>query len=305
MKYLKKSDMQITRLIIPAMALAWLLISCNLINPPEDIPSILQMDTAVVKVSNFDQGSATHNLTCVKVYLAGTGLGIFRLPAAVPTLTTGNQDLRLDPVIDLNGISGSREVYPFFKPFVASNLPGSNIKQINFVAGQTYVINPVYTYKDEALFVWMEDFEDAGISFEYPSYSDTAFYTRRDSVCTGQYSGCISLDGTRRYFEGCCSYDLELPKTGAPVLLEFDYISFSLVEVGMYAIEDPSATWNSIMYIRPSDHWNRIYIDLSSTAANNQSATAFRPGFRMAWDSTGLPRQGILMDNLKLIRYNK
>jgi hypothetical protein len=295
-KYQKKSDMLKTWMIIPAITLTGFLLSCNIINPAEDIPAIIKVDTILVKVTNFDQGSANHKMTCVKLNVAGTTLGFFELPAMVPCLTTGPQSLYLEPGFELNGIAGSREVYPFFKPYLGTG-------KIDFVPGEVITIVPTTTYKSECKFPWIEDFEDAGVSFLYPAYSDTVFKIQNATVREGRYSGAIFLDTGHRFFEAYSSTDFELPKTGAKVLLEFDYKSNTVLEFGVYVIQDESAIWNTLVYIRPSEKWNRIYLDLNTTAGNNQSADLFRPGFRSGWDSTGLAKQAIFMDNLKLIHF--
>jgi len=285
-----------TWMIISVITLAGLLFSCNIINPAEDIPAYIKVDTILVKVTNFEQGSAKHNMTCIKINVAGTTLGFYQLPAMIPCLTTGEQSLYLEPGIELNGITGSRIVYPFYNPYIGTG-------KFNFAEGEVITIVPQTTYKTVCKFPWIEDFEDAGVSFLYSTYSTATFKAQKDSVREGHYSGAIYLDKDHKYFEGYSSTDFVLPKTGTPVLIEFDYLSNALLEFGMYVLTDGAAVWNSLVYIRPISHWNRIYIDLNTTTGGYQSADFFRPAFRAAWDSTGIPVQGIIMDNLKLIHY--
>jgi len=288
--------MRKTWLSIPVIALAGFLLSCNIINPAEDIPSYIKVDTILVKVTNFDQGSASHKMNCVKLNVGGTSLGFFQIPTMTPCLLTGSQSLYLEPGFELNGIAGSRFVYPFFKPYTGTG-------KIDFVPGEVITINPVTTYKPECKFPWIEDFEDAGVSFLYPAYSDTTFKNQNKTLKEGRYSGAVYLDKTNRYFEAFSSTDFELSSTGTMVLLEFDYQCNTMIEFGLYVIEGEAAIWNSVMFIRSTDHWNRIYIDLHTTVGDNQTADFFRPGFRAAWDSTGLATQTIFMDNLKLIHF--
>lgn len=285
-----------TGMITAVILLTGLFLSCDIINPPEDIPSYVKVDTVMLKVTNIDQGAARHNITCVKVNIGGTTLGFFELPALAPTLITGLQGLYLEPGIELNGIAGSREVYPFFEPYTGTG-------KIDFAPGEVITILPQTSYKKECKFAWMEAFEDAGLSFEYPGYSDTVFRTQTINIRDGRASGAIYLDSGHKFFEAYCRTDFTLPKTGSKVLLEFDYISEAPLEVGLYLIEDQSAVWNSLMIIRPIDHWNRIYIDLHTTLDNNNTTELFRPAFRTAWDSTNLVPQKILMDNIKLIHF--
>jgi hypothetical protein len=187
-------------------------------------------------------------------------------------------------------------VYPFFKPYTGP-------AKIDFVRGEVITITPATTYKAECKFPWIEDFEDAGSSFEYSASSDTNFRSQTDTVREGRYSGAIYLDTKNRFFEAYSSTDFELPATGSKVLLEFDYFSNTLLEFGVYLLKDEAAVWTSLLVVRPVDHWNRIYIDLHTTLDHNQTAELFRPGFRAGWDSTGLAKQSIIMDNLKLIHF--
>lgn len=299
-----------TWMILPVITLAGFLLSCNIINPAEGIPSYINVDTVLVKVTNFGQGSASQNMTCVKLNVAGTTLGFFEMPTMAPCLVTGLQNLFLEPAFKLNGIAGLRVVYPFFKPYIASSLSGSDTTQIDFVRGKVITITPLTTYKAECKFPWIEDFEDAGVTFLYPTYSDTTFRNQSDTVREGRYSGAIYLDTNNRFFEAYSNTDFVLPdKTkSAMVLLEFDYMSNTYLEFGMYVITDGAAIWNSLVIIRPINHWNRIYLDLHTTVAANPTTNAlipvlFRPGFRAGWDSTGLAKQAIIMDNLKLIHF--
>ena len=296
--------MHFTRTILLVITLAGISFSCNIINPPEDIPSLIRVDTVAVKVSDFDQGSASHNITCIKVNIGGTTLGFFDLPTLMPCLMSGKKDLYIEPGIELNGIRGSRAVYPFFKPYMAGNFNETDTTQILLGPGKTIYLKPKFSYKKNVCkFAWMEDFEDAGVSFLYPEYSDTVFRSQKDTVKEGRYSGAVFLDKKHKYFEAYSGTEYTLPVDGTPVLLEFDYKGSLLVEFGMYVIVDNAATWNSMLYIRPVDHWNRIYIDLNSTTKDYTKDDLFRPAFRMVWDSTGAARQSLFMDNLKLIHY--
>lgn len=283
-------------MILPVITLSVVLLSCNIINPAEGIPSYIKVDTILVKVTTFDQGSASQNMTCVKLNVGGTTLGYFELPTMAPCLLTGPQSLYLEPGFELNGITGSREVYPFFKPYIGTG-------KIDFVEGKVITVVPTTTYEAACKFPWIEDFEDAGVSFTFPSYSDTIVRNQTDMVREGRYSGAICLDSDHRFFEAYSSTDFALPQIGSKAIMEFDYLSTTLMEFGVYLLKDGVATWTSLVYIRPINKWNRIYLDLYTTLENNQTTELFRPGFRTAWDSTGLAKQTIFMDNLKLIHF--
>jgi len=295
LKYQKYLSMHKIRLCLPVITLAVSLISCNLINPSETIPALIKIDTVKVSVTNFDQGSASHMLTNIWLSVNGKNLGVYEMPALIPSLESGKQWVYIRPGVKLNGISASRVAYPFFEPY--------ELKDFNLEPGVSTLITPTTTYKKECKFPWMEDFEDAGVSFNYASYSDTTFRNQADTVREGRFSGAIYLDKTNRFFEATSSTDFELPNSGTMILLEFDYLSNTSLEAGVYVIEDGAAVWSSLVMIKPTTTWKRIYIDVHSTVSYENTADLFRMGFRAAWDSTGREKQGIIMDNLKLIHF--
>ena len=282
------------RMILPLLVIGTLLFSCNVINPPEKIPTYINIDTMLVKVDDFDKGAATHQISNVFLTVDNTLLGIFEMPFTVPCLSTGKMEVFIRPGIRLNGIAGSRIEYPFFKPFRDS---------VNLLEGKIITISPVTTYKEECKFPWMEDFEDAGVSFIYSQFADTTIRNQTSVVRTGRYSGAIYLDSINRYFEATGPKDFVLPRNSATVLFEFDYVNDVEFEVGMYVLEDGAAVWSSILMVRANSTWKRFYVDLHTTVAYNATAEAFRIGLRAMYDTTRTNTQHIILDNVKLIHF--
>lgn len=287
--------MQKTWMILPVITLAGLLFSCNIINPPEDIPAYIKIDTLQV-VKGLGNEPAYHNLTCVKINVAGTSLGFFEIPTMTPCLTTGLQTLFIEPGFAVNGISASRAVYPFFKPYTGPS-------KFNLIPGEDIIITPTYSYKPACKFPWEENFEAAGVTFLYGEFSDTIFMTETSQVREGKHSGAIYIDSVRQVFQATSDKDFTLPNTGSMIIMEFDYLSTAMLEFGVYTFLNGIMYWNSLVIVRPINHWNRIYIDLQPFVKSNSSSESFRPEFRAVWDSTGPPNQSIYMDNLKLIHF--
>lgn len=290
------------RMSLTVITLAALLLSCNLINPAEEIPALIKIDTVLVSVKEFDKGSDSHQMTDVWISVGGKTLGVFEMPALIPCLVdTASQWIFIRPGVKMNGMAGTRVAYPFFVPYQL-NVTGKPV-DIELEAGKTSTITPTFTYKDECVFAWIEEFEDAGVTFNYASYSDTVFENQNENVKDGRFSGVVYLDSTNCYFEATSAEDFDLPRDGTSILLEFDYLNNVEFEVGTYVIEDEVATWSSLIMVRKSDKWQRIYIDIHSTVAYETTADLFRMGFRAQWDSTGAATQTMLFDNIKLIHF--
>ncbi|MBT3244757.1 MAG: hypothetical protein HN352_16540 [Bacteroidetes bacterium] len=268
--------------------------SCEIINPPEKIPSYIRIDTFKVVVNEFDRGTATHMMTDIWMSVGGTNMGVYTMPFTIPTLETGLQTITIRPGIKLNGISASRIAYPFYEPVIID---------LELHEKEIHLLEPVSTYKDVCKFPWIEEFEDPGVSFLYPVYSDTTIINQRNVVREGNYSGAIFLTKDAADFEAYFDDDIELPQNATPVLLEFDYKNTNGFEVGMYLIEDGMMEWNSLVYIKPSERWKRFYVDLGTKATYASTTELFRIVIRAAFELEDEETANIYLDNVKLIHY--
>ena len=268
--------------------------SCDLINPPERIPSYIQIDTVLVSVKDFDQGSASHMMTICYLSVGGANIGVFEMPFTVPSLETGLQTLTIRPGIKLNGISASRIDYPFYEPYIID---------YELHAGEVHLFEPTTTYKDECKFPWIEDFEDPGLSFQYPAYTDTVFVVQDKILLEGKYTGAIFLNENQALFEASSTSDYEIPQNQSAVLLEFDYKNTNGFEIGMYLLEGGVGKWYDLVYIKPSPVWKRFYVDIGQTASMNQSTELFRMGFRAFHEAGVADPTEVYLHNTKLIHF--
>ncbi|HOY90996.1 MAG TPA: hypothetical protein PK891_04715, partial [Bacteroidales bacterium] len=83
--------------------------SCEWLDPAEQVPSYLQIDEVDLNVRP-GEGSASHAINTVWVYVDGTANGVYELPAKVPLLYEGKHELIIMPGIKLNGITTTRAV---------------------------------------------------------------------------------------------------------------------------------------------------------------------------------------------------
>lgn len=199
------------RTILPAiLLLSFLAVSCELINPPEDIPAYIRIDTISFKVTQFDQGAATHQISNIWLTVDNELLGIFEMPFKVPCLKTGEQEIFIRPGIRVNGIAASRMVYPFLEPYRVT---------MNLVQGEVVTILPSTTYKKECVFSWIEEFEDIGISFNYSQYTDVTFTIQSQTVRSGIYSGAVFLTKRTAFSRQPVQRILSCPGTACPLFL--------------------------------------------------------------------------------------
>ncbi|MDQ3048944.1 MAG: hypothetical protein M3R27_15445, partial [Bacteroidota bacterium] len=109
---MKKCYSFLSALIISGFLL--FLSSCEIYNPAEQIPAYIRVEKFILTTDNFSQGSNSHKITDVWVYVDEILVGCFELPVTIPVLYEGSHQVKLRAGIKVNGISASRAPYPFY-----------------------------------------------------------------------------------------------------------------------------------------------------------------------------------------------
>lgn len=229
------------------------LASCEVINPEEEIPSYIHIESIDLYVADPGiQGSDAHKIVDAWVYVDDELVGVFELPATFPVLKNGEHTVKVRAGIKSNGISSTRLPYPFYKTYST---------QVNLQPGQKVNISPVVEYFEGTQFKWIENFDNTGTTIaDGPYTSDTTLMQQNTDVFEGTQSGGAYLDGNRLvFFASSATAFTNLPKGENRVWLELNYKSNIAFQVGIISnnITHPSLT------INPNESWNKIYVDLS------------------------------------------
>ena len=266
--------------------------ACDIINPEEGLPSYLQIERFEFSTTPA-QGTASEQITDVWVFVNDLSLGIYELPATIPSLDVGNQDVTIFPVIRENGVRSTPIIYPFYNRFETT---------VNLIVGETITIQPTTTYVNNAFFELVEDFNSTGHLLRG---GDANVVTVVDGI------GEIQL-GTEEAVEFTSTETfIDLPtNTGLAVFVEFDYKTNIELEVGLVGI-DPSPTnpVNATVYnvvLCPINRWNKVYINMQEILAISQL-----PGYKLAFRASTVDTGGgiavnetpaVSIDNIKFIR---
>jgi hypothetical protein len=288
--------------------------SCDLINPDEQAPVYIQVDSFAFDPSPTlsEMGPSTSTkITDVWVFVDNEVLGVYELPAFFPVLAEGDKPFVLIPGIFLNGIGSTRSPYPFYEPIFDT---------INFIPG-TVVRVPVYdssnpnntacdttlcfNYNSNAECKWCEDFEGSGFSLSKTSASDTSMYQTPymgdNTVFEGLGSGVIYVDNDKDFFEISSTTDYELPKSGNPVYLELDYKIDEQMVVGMFVTQPGSVEQFPVITLNPTNVWKKIYIELGRHVRTYPNATGFKIFFGGFKDPQKAGTSKFYIDNIKLV----
>src|SRR5688572_2133351 len=133
-----------------------LLQGCDIINPDEEVPSYIAVDSFTFNPAptiNEMGPSTSVKIRDVWVYVDNEFQGAYELPVRFPVLSTGNHRIILSPGILLNGIASTRSPYPFYK---------GHIQDVNLPENAELKMEPVTSYFDSVQCNFCEDFESVG-----------------------------------------------------------------------------------------------------------------------------------------------
>jgi len=243
------------------------------------------------------QGELSHALTEAFVNMDGKYLGAFQLPIKIPIIGEGQHEIVILPGIINNGISDTKKRYPFVEPYTVS---------VNLLLEDTISITPITRYYAQTKFL-IEDFENAVLKIETDGASQAIIEKENDPAILqwGNSYGAILLNPTDSLFIGYTNFGQSLPKQGAEVYLEMDYMNTNsmLTSVVSYS----STTFNDDIHIQinPQEEppvWKHIYLDLKEIVSFRMNATTNEQGFTALLDEAGTSKY-IYIDNLKVVYY--
>lgn len=271
---------------------SWPIGGCDFFDEEEPVPSYIYIDTIFLSTET-GQGTNRHSVTDAWVSVGADLVGAFPLPALIPVLETGEQEVTVFGGVLQNGIGATRDVYPFYTRYTVAK---------NLIPGQIDTIRPTVKYSDNLVFLSMEDFETSNIiSDEIDGNNNTKINFSTTEVFEGNRSGHIVLSGNDNYIETGTNLFYEFPTTPDRVYLELHYKNDIAFEVG---IAGKSNNYFERFYkvgVLPSSEWKKIYIDFSNdvTSMMTNSAEEFQVVFRAL--DTGNTATNIYLDNIKLI----
>ena len=247
------------------------------------IPTYLKIDNITL-----DEGSTNSNITDAWVYVNDQLQGVYELPAKFPVLEEEIQTVRIKAGIKINGIASSRIAYPFYTSYY---------EDITFNASKTKTITPIVSYLNGIDF-FLEDFEGTGVNIEISAISDTSLLKLVDG--DNHYGGGVLLGNSLFTFEIATDELKDLPQAGAPVFLELDYKSNTQFLVGVYVNYPQNIIQKDLLWINPTQEWNKIYVNLTSTISEGINASSFKVFIGMKRDFQ-LEKNELYFDNIKVV----
>lgn len=266
--------------------------ACNVINPEEAVPAFLKIEAIDLETDYSVYGTDSHKITEAWVFADGDRLGSFELPATIPVLASGQTDIQVRAGIKKNGISDTRDIYPFYAGYNTSE---------NLNAGETISLNPTVTYQDEAILLLYRDFEN-NIGFE--GKDDISFVdisSNASEVFEGSKCMKVRTNTSKPTFQIGTNDQYFLEATSLiEGYLEMDYRNTGVFSVYVTAYFGGDVVSIDLINVNPREEWNKIYVDLTRPI-KELNADAYEFGFRSAGLPEGEDEAIFLWDNVKLI----
>ncbi len=287
--------LRLTLLIFP------FLFSCE--GKKETLPAYITVPSIDFKYDNLATvGNGGTAITDVWIYDNANLLGVFELPATVAVATSGTHDISVGAGIKLNGISATREAYPFYQRWMSN---------IDLVPLDTATITPIVSYYPDAGISFKEEFENAVIKVDTISISDVALVRTptepNDPIYVEKFVGLATINDANKGFKALTKDLFMVPTSSTlPIYLELDYkcnqeftIAALIQNPGQGTSENPLITLRST--VKDGEmQWKHIYIDLTDNFSGQVNATGFGVSFT-AYYNSGNTEGYIYLDNTKVV----
>ena len=265
--------------------------ACDLINPDEQIPGFLKIDSISLSTS-VEEGNPDHNMVDAWVYENEKLIGIFELPAVVPILKSGDAEIRIRGGIKLNGQVATRIPYLFTKDYQAT---------IELFPDSQISVNPTLEYQNWANHVWLEDFESVGLSLAATDLSEAELIRVEGEEAYQGKSLKLAINSSQNIFECKSGLAYDLPGGGDPVFLEVTYRCNHSFVVGLFSRDGGGTFQVPVVVLSPKEDWNRIYVNLTDIISSNSAFIDHQPFFGFVRDEGFEGEAHVYLDNIRLI----
>lgn len=265
---------------------------CNIINPAEELPTYVQVDSFQFQNNRTDNtGGTTHKIRSVFALYNGKNIGGFDLPAKIPVLASGTGELILAPAVDNSGLFGYQLQYAHYTAFKTA---------LTAAPGKTVSITPTTGYTEASKFYYVEDFENSN-DFVTLSGAPVSNTTTPGEVLDGSRSGKFSVDSAGLATTVTTNRKFVYVNTNSEPVLELDYKSTAFVRIGVYAENFTQPNYFLTLY--PSLQANKIYIPLQQAISKlGGGAANFHLAFQV-YPAEGSKSGYAIVDDVKVVLF--
>lgn len=278
----------------------FLLSSCELFNPSEEIPGYIKVENPRVLIDENSGFESPLGIKDVWVYHSGGIQGVYPIPSVFPYLNVQNPALFIEGGVFESGLSSFRVPYPFWEPL------SFNISQS---PGDTFLIEPLFQYRpDTDINIRIDEGFEQSINFQPFRFFEgdtTTIYRANNDVFTGNWSGRVRFNADHRHFEVTNIHpEPMIIEQNRDVYAEITYKGSVQLNVGLTYRNSGSGVV-PIVTIAPSSEWKTVYVHMVQQVREILAAEQFTDTWFNLWlGADGEGNEGeILLDNVRLIHF--
>lgn len=295
LKYYPSFSIQICISIL----LSLIFYSCNLGFDNAKAPHYLYFKNIDIKTKLLSEGAPSHKITELWIYADGQLLGAFDKEKPVPIISDNEVvEINIFAGIRANGSKQDVQIYYLLK----------NINfNLKYSEGRIDTMDAVFSYSENANFVFLEDFENGNIfSLDLDADKNTGISISKSEPLSGINCGKIILNKEHNTVYVTSSAEFfQLPVTGNYTFLEIDYKCNTDFIIGLTG-KDPSTGKeysSDIILLTKKENWNKLYLDLTSIVQNS-GLGLYKVYFKSEHDDS-IEKSEISLDNIKLLYLKK
>jgi hypothetical protein len=267
----------------------FLLFSCKKYKPA-DAAFFIKAANVSVAANNFTQGSGSHNISDLWLYVNGQFQGTYPSGNLMPiVLKDGHSRISVYAGIKNNGIAKTRIPWVFYDRFDLDT---------TVEAGKTIERSFAFKYNSSTVFAFTENFDGAGVKLIKSPISEVPFTTTASEGFEGK-SLKLELSTPSESIGQVESNDFYiLPYSTANVYLEINYKCNAEFAVGIIGTNQ---VLRPVVYVNPETTWNKIYISLATEVNSPPTSTSYKVYFRMLRTDGRTDVLNLFLDNIKLV----
>lgn len=227
-----------------SLCLIALAFSCKKL-PNDGIPSYIKLSNPSISVE-ANQGAAVHSFSDLWINTEGLNLGAYEYPTTIAAYIAGDRKVVINPGI-LDNRTSERRIHPAYKPYGVD---------VSFVQKDTVEINPVFEYKDNINFLYIEDFENNN-NFDEMTRTSVGDIENQ----TGR-AGVITISGSDEFQLSKSISPFEIVE-GSRVYIEFSLKTENYGAFGFRSVNNNSINLQ-IATFQPFDEWTTTYYNITN-----------------------------------------
>jgi hypothetical protein len=287
--------------IIFYFCLAIFFTSCETEGP---IPAYIKANRSVLITDPFTEGSNSAKINNLYMFVDNQMIGVRDYQddsLVLPSIYTGLREITIVPAIYDDGSVLKRVPYPFYTSYIES---------LNLIPGRTTALNPIFRYRTNTSFGFIEDFENVGSLLGKDLDNDPATNLNivstnpRDPALPNEvHSGLIQVDTGHTIAKFSTSISYPIPISSTAVYIEMDYRCTNSFTVGLRKFRggDPPIELSHII-VAPKENWNKIYLNITNLVKVSPADT-YELLFLMQLDNPAKIRGELQLDNVKLLYF--